>query len=453
MSSARPFPDGFLWGVATAAYQIEGAVDEDGRGESIWDRFSHTPGLTANGDTGDVACDHYHRWPEDVALLAGLGVGAYRFSLGWPRVFPDGVTPNPRGLAFYDRLVDALLERGIVPALTLDHWDLPQALQDAGGWANRATVGRFTEHAETAFRALGDRVGMWITHNEPWMVSMIGHYRGVHAPGLTDLDAAVRAAHHLLLSHGEAVRTYRALGLEAPIGITLNLFQTYPVSDSEADRAAAVSSTEYTNGWFLDPLLRGSYPAAMMARFESAGVDPGFVADGDLATIGTPMDFLGVNYYSPRRVSAGGDEFGWVVQHGSASGRPTTAIGGEIYPDGLTDLLVGLRRDYGPLPLYITENGAAVDDRLDPDGHVHDPDRIDFLDRHMAAARRALEAGVDLRGYFVWSLMDNFEWAMGYGPRLGLIYVDYPTLRRIPKDSYEFVRTVAATNGAVVRGT
>jgi beta-glucosidase len=447
---AEPFPDGFLWGAATAAYQIEGAVAEDGRGESIWDRFTHTPGRTANGDTGDVACDHYHRWREDVELLARLGARAYRFSLAWPRLFPDGTTLNPPGVDFYSRLVDRLLELGIAPVVTLDHWDLPQALQDRGGWVDRETVGRFADYAATAFRSLGDRVALWITHNEPWMVSFIGHLRGVHAPGLTDLDAALRAAHHLLLSHGEAVRAHRALGIAGQVGITLNLFRTYPVTDSEADRAAAVASAGYTNGWFLDPLYRAAYPAETLERFERAGARVDFIAPGDLAVIATPTDFLGVNYYSPRRVSAGGDEFGWVVQPAAESGGPTTAIGGEILPEALTELLVGLHQDYGPLRLYVTENGAALDDRIAPDGRVHDGARIDFLDRHFAAARRAIEQGVDLRGYFVWSLLDNFEWAMGYGPRLGIVYVDYPTQRRIPKDSFEYYRAVIGGNGATV---
>jgi beta-glucosidase len=444
-ASGGAFPPGFLWGVATAAYQIEGAVDEDGRGESIWDRFSHTPGRTAGGDTGDVACDHYHRWADDVELIAGLGVGAYRFSLAWPRWFPDGTGPlNPRGAAFYDRLVDRLVERGIAPVVTLNHWDLPQALQDRGGWARRETVDQFVEFAATAFEALGDRISLWITHNEPWMVSFIGHYRGVHAPGLVDLGASLRAAHHLLLSHGAAVGAHRSLGVAGGIGITLNLFPTYPVTQRDADREAAVASAGYTNGWFLDPLLRGTYPADTMARFERAGASFDHVAADDLVTIATPMDFLGVNYYSPRRVSAGGNEFGWQVQPASASSRPVTAIGGEIFPQALTELLVGLHREYGPIPLYVTENGAAVEDRLEADGRVHDPARIDFLERHFEAARQALDAGVDLRGYFVWSLMDNFEWAMGYGPRLGLVYVDYASQQRFPKDSYAFYRDVIA---------
>ena len=442
------FPDGFLWGVATAAYQIEGAVHEDGRGESIWDRFSHTPGRTANGDTGDVACDHYHRWPADLDLLRDLGVGAYRFGIGWPRVLPTGRGPvNQPGLDFYDRLVDGLVERGIAPVVTLNHWDLPQQLQDEGGWANRATVDAFVEYADAVIGRLDDRVAMWITHNEPWMVAMIGHFRGVHAPGLTDLGAAVRAAHHLLLSHGRVVEAHRERGSATSIGITLNLFATYPVTEDPADLEAARGSTAYTNGWYLDPLYRARYPDDTVRRLEAAGVDLGFVRDGDLATIATPTDFLGVNYYSPRRVRAAPDEFGWGVQPGSESGGPITAIGGEIYPQGLTDLLVDLHRDYGPLPIYVTENGMAREDVVAPDGGVHDQERIDFIAGHLDAAARAIDAGVDLRGWFVWSFMDNFEWAMGYEPRLGLVYVDYETQRRIPKDSFAWYRRLVTGRG------
>ena len=434
------FPEGFLWGVATSAYQIEGAASEDGRGESIWDRFSRIPGTVIDGSTGDVACDHYHRSAEDVESMAELGVGAYRFSIAWPRLFPDGVTLERRGLAFYDRLVDRLLAKGIVPAVTLYHWDLPQRLQDRGGWTSRDTVGRFAEYAATVFRALGDRVGLWMTQNEPWMVAFIGHLRGVHAPGTTDLQAALRAAHHLLRSHGEAVRAHRAAGVAGPIGITLNLFPTYPVSDTAEDRAAAEASAGYTNRWFLDPIFRAAYPADTARRFERAGAAIDFVADGDLETIGTPIDFLGVNYYSPRRVSASGEEFGWRVQPGPESGAPVTAIGGEIDPDALTDLLVGVRGDYGDIPLYVTENGCALVETVTPDGAVRDPERVDFLARHFAAARRAIELGVDLRGFFVWSLLDNFEWALGYTVRFGIVYVDFATQRRIPKDSYHYFR-------------
>jgi beta-glucosidase len=443
--SAAGFPADFVWGVATSAYQIEGAVDEDGRGESIWDAFSRAPGKVANGDSAAVACDHYHRYAEDVALMGELGVDAYRFSIAWPRLFPDGGRQlNSAGLDFYSRLVDRLAEQGIAPVATLYHWDLPQALQESGGWASRETVASFEHFADTCFRALGDRVRLWITHNEPWMASFIGHLRGVHAPGLTDLTAALRAAHHMLLSHGRAVSAHRAAGTGGQIGITLNLFPTYPVSDTAEDRAAAEASKGYTNGWFLDPIFRAEYPADTIARFEGAGAALDFIEDGDMAAIATPIDFLGVNYYSPRRVSASGEEFGWRVQPGRESGGPLTAIEGEIYPQGLTDLLTGLRRDYGSVPLYITENGCALYDTPAPDGSVRDQQRIDYLREHFEAARRALGQGVDLRGFFVWSLLDNFEWAMGYGRRFGLVYVDYASQRRIPKQSFHIYRDFIA---------
>lgn len=448
------FPAGFLWGVGTSAYQIEGAVDADGRGESIWDRFSAAPGAIADGSTGARACDHYHRVESDLDLLAALGVGAYRFSIAWPRLFPDGgSTPNPAGFGFYDRLVDGLLERGIRPAPTLYHWDLPQRLQDRGGWTDRGTVDRFVHYAAAAFEALGDRVRLWMTHNEPWMVSFIGHLRGVHAPGMRDLQAALRAAHHLLLSHGEAVRAFRASGRPGDIGIVLNLLPTYPATGSAADRDAARGSDGYTNRWFLDPLHLARYPQDTIARFERAGGRLDFVADGDMAAIAEPTDFLGVNYYTCRRVSAtdpsANHEFGWRVEEPGPD-VPQSAMGAEIYPEGLTATLRRLRDDYGERPLYVTENGVAYrDETPDRTGRVRDQRRISFLRDHIAAVHRALADGVDVRGYFVWSLMDNFEWAAGYGPRFGLAYVDYSTLERVPKDSFRYYAGVIGDNAVV----
>lgn len=442
------FPSGFQWGVATSAYQIEGATTADGRGESIWDRFSATPGRTAGGDTGKIACDHYHRWEQDLDLMADLGVDAYRFSIAWPRIHPDGGNAvNRPGIDFYDRLVDGLLERGIRPTPTLYHWDLPQVLQDRGGWTSRDTVGRFADYAQTMFAALGDRVTFWMTHNEPWMASFIAHLRGVHAPGVRDLQAALRAAHHILLSHGESVRAFRASGRPGEIGIALNLQPTYPATDSDTNRDAAWGSDGYTNRWFLDPLYHASYPADTAERFESAGGLIDFVVDGDLDTIAAPTDFLGVNYYSRRRISASGDEFGWRVEEPPPPGVPRTGMDVEIFPRGLTDILRRLRDDYGRIPVYITENGyPAYDDRVDGAGRVDDPHRISFLRDHLAAARAALDDGVDLRGYYVWSLLDNFEWAAGYGPRFGLIHVDYDTLTRTPKESFHFYATVIAAS-------
>jgi beta-glucosidase len=444
-------PDGFRWGTATSAYQIEGAATEDGRGESVWDRYSHTPGRIADASTGDVACDHYHRWSEEVDLLAALGVGLYRLSVGWPRILPTGSgRPEPRGIAFYERLVDRLLERGIEPLVTLDHWDMPQALQDAGGWPERDTASRFVEYAEVVFRALGDRVAWWATHNEPWMVAAIGHRLGLHAPGVKSFDASLRAAHHLLLSHGMAVDLHRDMGLHAPIGIVLNLFQTVPHRPTDEDRREVVASDGYTNRWFLDPLHRGRYPEDTWVLFEHVGGTMDFVKPGDLDVIARPTDYLGVNFYGPRvvRAAAPGEtsEFGWVVER-PAPGHPVTDAGWEISGDAFRDLLVRLQREYGPRPLLVTENGAIRDDAPDEHGEVRDPERIGYLHAHLRAAWQAIQEGVDLRGYCAWSLLDNWEWADGYTKRFGLVYVDYETQRRIPKASYGWYRSVIAEHG------
>jgi beta-glucosidase len=443
-----PFPPDFAWGTATSSYQIEGAVDEDGRGRSIWDTFSHTPGKVANGDTGDVACDHYHRWAEDVDLIASYGLGAYRFSVAWPRIQPTGRgAPNQKGIDFYRRLVDRLVEKGIKPAATLYHWDLPQALQDdGGGWQNRDIVERFAEYAGIVYEALGDGVAWWITHNEPWVVAAIGHRIGRHAPGLHDATAELRTAHHLLLAHGAAVEAYRSFGSSTPIGITLNLSPTYPQHETDEDRRAAVLSDGYTNRWYLDPLFRGTYPADLLELFaERYALD--WIRDGDLARVRQPIDFLGVNYYARRTVRSpvGGEptEFAWVV---STEHRPDVLrsdMGWEITPGTFTDLLVRLHADYGSPPILITENGCAIDDMLGPDGEVHDQRRIDFLRTHLDAVEEAIQRGVDVRAYFAWSLMDNFEWGEGYRQRFGVTYVDFDTQQRIPKDSARWYAEVA----------
>ena len=447
-----PFPPDFAWGTATASYQIEGAVDEDGRGQSIWDTFSHTPGAVADGDTGDVACDHYHRWADDLDLIASYGLNAYRFSVAWPRIQPSGRGPaNQKGIDFYRRLVDRLVEKGIRPAATLYHWDLPQALQDeGGGWQNRDIVDRFAEYAAIVYEALGDGVEWWITHNEPWCVAAVGHRMGVHAPGLRDIVAELKTAHHLLLSHGRAVEVYRASGRTAPIGITLNLSPTYPESETDADRAAASLSDAYTNRWYLDPVFRGEYPADLLELFtERHGLD--WVRDGDLAAVPQPIDFLGVNYYNRRVVRAPGPrdaaEFPWVESSQRSPDIPLSAMGWEITPETFTDLLVRLKDDYGSPPILITENGAAIEDEVSADGEVHDPRRIEFYRGHLAAIEEAIGRGVDVRGYFAWSLMDNFEWGEGYTKRFGITYVDYPTQRRIPKDSARWYAEVARRNG------
>ncbi|HEV8516802.1 MAG TPA: GH1 family beta-glucosidase [Candidatus Limnocylindrales bacterium] len=448
------FPDGFLWGVATAAYQIEGAVQEGGRGESIWDRFSHTPGRTRNGEDGDVACDHYHRWSEDVDLMASLGIPAYRFSVAWPRVQPSGSGPaNGQGIDFYARLVDGLLARGIAPVATLYHWDLPQALQDRGGWPSRDTVGRYVDYAAIVYRALGDRVRLWVTHNEPWVAAFLGHEIGIHAPGLTDRSAALRAGHHLLLSHGRTLEAYRAEGLSAPIGITLNLWPVEPASDRDEDVEATRTADGYNIRWFLDPLFGRDYPADMVDRFAALGHPLDAVQGTDMAAIAAPLDFLGVNYYSRSQVRADPSRpLGYTIVDPAERGLPTTAMGWLIDPPGLRDLLVRVRDEYSSadgreVPLYITENGAAFEESAAPGDAVQDDGRIDYLRSHIEAAGEAISAGVPLRGYFVWSLLDNFEWAEGYRPRFGIVRVDYPTQRRTPKASADFYRRVVEVNG------
>jgi beta-glucosidase len=448
------FPDGFVWGAATSAYQVEGATTEEGRGPSIWDTFCRTPGRVRSGDTGDVAADHYHRMAQDVALMHELGLKSYRFSVAWPRIRPDGIGPvNEPGLDFYRRLVDALLEAGIAPFVTLYHWDLPQSLQDAGGWANRETAQRFAEYAADVYRALGDRVIDWATLNEPWCSAFMGYGDGQHAPGVCDPQEAVRAAHHLLLGHGLAVQSMRSLGHpDRRVGIVLNPAPVHAASSSNGDVDAARRMDGVLNRLFLDPVLSGAYPPDVLADFEE-GVDLSHVHTGDEATIGTPIDLLGVNYYRSYLVAGNGSAEAPAAWPGGGRvrlldrGGPRTAMGWEIDASGLTELLVHIHRSYPSIPVLVTENGAAYDDRLAEGGRVHDPERIEYLDRHLRAVRRAMEAGVDVRGYFVWSLLDNFEWAEGYARRFGLVYVDYPTQRRIPKDSAAWYQAVIASGG------
>ncbi|MET9065982.1 GH1 family beta-glucosidase [Streptosporangium sandarakinum] len=440
------FPEGFLWGAATAAYQIEGAAADDGRGPSIWDTFSRTPGKVRAGHTGDVACDHYHRRSDDVRLMRDLGLAAYRFSVSWPRIQPDGSGPvNPRGLDFYDRLVDELREAGVTPIVTLYHWDLPQSLEDRGGWIARDTAERFADYAAIMHARLGDRVETWTTLNEPWCSAFLGYGCGIHAPGRAEPELGFTAVHHLLLGHGLAVGALRAGGA-AKVGITLNLA---PVIGDDPVAVSLVDGLQ--NRIFLDPVLRGEYPADVVERARRF-TDWSFVEDGDLETIGRPIDLLGVNYYTPQTVAARPGEPASPVFPGSegiafgGADAPKTAMGWAIQPFGLTDLLVRLSRDYPGTPLVITENGAAFDDEV-KDGAVHDPDRVSYLDAHLRAAHAAIEQGADLRGYMVWSLMDNFEWAEGYGKRFGVVHVDYTTQRRTPKDSALWYRDVIRRNG------
>ena len=433
------FPKDFLWGAATASYQIEGAAREDGRGESVWDRFSGTPGKVRNRDSGDVACDFYHRYPDDVRLMRELGLGAFRFSIAWPRVLPSGRGKvNEAGLDFYDRLVDELLANDIEPFATLFHWDTPQALEDDGGWPARPTASAFVEYTEAVVARLGDRVRYWMTHNEPWVYAWIGHSWGKHAPGRTSEADAVATAHHLLLSHGWAAEAIRRASPDAQVGIALNLAHTYPASEAPEDEAAAWRVDGAGNRWFLDPIFRGSYPADLLDRNEL--VSP-FVLDGDLEAIAAPLDFLGVNNYF-RFVVTAADDGPKLVNPPESS---VTDMGWEVYPEGLRRLLERVTEDYAPPAIYITENGAAFGDVRGHDGYVHDPERTAYLESHIAAVSDALAAGAPIRGYFVWSLLDNFEWAEGYSKRFGIVYIDYPTLERVPKDSYywyrDFIRT------------
>ncbi|MGI5519824.1 GH1 family beta-glucosidase [Micromonospora sp. CA-259024] len=434
------FPDNFGWGAATSAYQIEGAAKEDGRGESVWDTFSRVPGRTRNGDTGDVAADHYHRYAEDLDLMRDLGLRSYRFSISWPRIQPDGTgAPNQRGLDFYRRLIDGLHERGISPMATLFHWDLPQALQDAGGWESRDTAHRFADYADAVFRALGDRVPAWLTVNEPKTVVQNGYLIGHHAPGRQDPDAAYLVAHHLQLAHGLAVGALRATGSASRIGPALNLHPCYPADDSPQAAAAARLHDGYENRLYLDSLLKGSYPEDVLADLGPQSRMVQGIRDGDLAIISAPVDLLAVQYYTPIYVTAdGGTEHRWATSEAEWQ---------QIYPEGMYDILTRVTRDYGPIPLTITENGLPTPDTLATDGTVHDAGRISFLRDHLAAAHRALTAGVPLESFHVWSLLDNFEWAEGYDQRWGLVYVDYPTQRRVLKSSATWYRSVIADGG------
>jgi beta-glucosidase len=447
----RRFPAGFLWGTATASYQIEGAVAEDGRAPSIWDTFSHGASRVADDDTGDVACDHYHRWREDLDLLAELGAGAYRFSVAWPRIIPDGTGPvNPAGLDFYDRLVDGLLERGIDPVVTLYHWDLPQALEDRGGWADRSTADAFAAYVEAVADRLGDRVPMWVTINEPWVAAMLGYVLGTHAPGRRDVRDGLLAGHHLLLAHANAVQVLRRVG--GAVGITLNVTDVVPASDRPEDAAAAQLADQQVNRWFLDPLLLGRYPEEMAAAYGPLAA--GIVRDGDLDAIRAPIDFLGINYYFRTHVAAAqpvpdaADPLDLLPYRPVVpEGLPVTAMGWPVEPDGLRDFLLRLARDHPGLPIHVTENGSAWDDRVAPDGSVDDPERIAYLETHLAAMHEAIAGGADVRGYYAWSLLDNFEWAEGFGKRFGLVRVDYDTLARTPKASFRRYAEIVAANG------
>jgi len=437
------FPDGFVWGAATASYQIEGAWNEDGKGESIWDRFSHTPGKIENADTGDVACDHYHRWADDIKLMQAIGLKGYRFSVAWPRILPEGRGKiNQAGLDFYNRLVDGLLDAGIEPYLTLYHWDLPQIMEDQGGWPARMMVDAFVEYADVVSRSLGDRVQKWTTFNEPFVSALVGYLEGRHAPGLRDVHKMVAASHHLLLSHGRAVPVIRANSADSQVGITLNLSTATPASPSLTDRQAARLDDGRLNRWYLDPLAGRGYPQDTLQAFNTS-MD--CILPGDLEEIAVPIDFIGVNYY----------------RRGVARSRtvpeaenlpPTvflneefTEMGWEVCPEGLYDTLGRLHFDYGFPAIYITENGAAYKDEV-VDGQVDDPQRLSYIQRHLRQVQRAIASGIPIKGYFAWSMLDNFEWGFGYAKRFGLIYVDYQTQQRTLKSSAKWYGQVIRQN-------
>ncbi len=440
---ATRFPEDFVWGVATAAYQIEGAAAEGGRGPSIWDTFAHTPGLTHNGDTADIACDHYHRWAEDLDLLSELGVPAYRLSLSWSRLQPGGKGAlNPEAVAFYRRLLDGIRERGIEPYVTLYHWDLPQELEDDGGWVSRNTAERFAEYAALSVAEFGTLAQNWMTLNEPWCSAFLGYGTGAHAPGRKNLRDAVAAGHHLNLAHGLALARIRSLRPELKVGIVNLVTDIVPRSDSAADRAATARLDASSNRFFLDPVYTGAYSAEVHALYDAYGLAD-IVAEGDLDLIGAPTDFAGINHY--QRVIAWADEAIGPFGVGEKPAEPaTTSFGWSVLPDSLSNVLERVARDYTRLPLYITENGASFDDYVDPEGRVNDAERVDYLARYLDAAAKTLAKGIDLRGYFLWSFLDNFEWAEGYSKRFGVVYVDYATQTRTPKLSARWYAALLA---------
>ena len=462
MATERTFPDHFAWGAATASFQIEGSTDADGRTDSIWDTFCRRPGAVVGGDTGETACDHYRRMPDDVALMADLGLDTYRFSVAWPRVRPDAGAVNAAGIDFYSRLVDTLLEHDIEPWVTLYHWDLPQTLEDSGGWTNRDTAYRFADYTATVFDALGDRVPTWTTLNEPWCSALLGYNAGVHAPGRTEPRAAVAAVHHLLLAHGLGMEVLRAGGAEQA-GITLNLWPfeaAHPDDQAEVEVARLLDGLQ--NRIFLDPILRGEYPADVRAHLGPFGIDD-HIVDGDLELIGAPIDVLGVNYYTttqiearpPSAEDAEWETISWTIGidavRNSSRGLPRTAMGWEVDPDGFSALLRRIRDEYPPTALVITENGSAWDDVVDADGRVDDPERVAYLESHLGAVLDAIADGVDVRGYLAWSLLDNFEWSLGYSKRFGIVHVDYDTQARTRKSSAEVFAAIAAGNALPIR--
>ncbi|GMK42051.1 beta-glucosidase [Paenibacillus sp. CCS19] len=439
------FPEGFKWGAATASYQVEGAYQEGGRGLSIWDTFARTPGKVFMGDNGDVACDMYHKYPEDVKMMADMGIQTYRFSIAWPRIIPDGSGEvNQEGLEFYHRLVDELLKYGIEPMCTLYHWDLPQALQDRGGWDNRETIDHFVRYSETVFESLKGKIKLWATFNEPWCVSFLSNYLGDHAPGNRDLQLATNVSHHLLVAHGRTVRKFREMGIVGQIGIVPNMEWREPYSTRQEDIDACERQAGWLNEWFIRPVMHGHYPEMLVEWFRGKGVEVP-IQPGDMEDISQKIDFLGVNYYTGTvgRYKANEGLFDWEEVD---MGWDRTDIGWTYYPQGLYNALMFLKNNFGDIPIYITENGACYNDEPSADGKVHDDRRIRYIKSHLASVSRAIESGVNVKGYYAWSLMDNYEWAFGYSMRFGMTYVDYDTQERIPKDSFKFYSKVAALN-------
>ncbi|RIU90495.1 beta-glucosidase [Oceanobacillus picturae] len=441
MFRLKKFDPAFVFGTATSSYQVEGAVNKDGRSPSIWDTFAATPGKVYQGDTGEVACDHYHLYKEDVQLIKQLGVESYRFSIAWPRIFPNEGEYNEAGMQFYKNLISELKEQGIKPVVTLYHWDLPQWAEDKGGWVNRQSLEWFYAYAKKVFEELDGEVDSWITHNEPWCAAFLGYHQGVHAPGHTNVEEALKAAHHILVSHGQAVKLLKeTMKSETPIGITLNLSPIYPVSQSFNDKIAANNADGYSNRWYLDPIFKGSYPADMVNLFSKYVHDFSFIYEGDLAEISVACDFFGINYYSRQLVefTSAGD----FMYRGGHSDYAKTGMGWDVSPKEFQELIRRLRKEYTNLPIIITENGASYPDKLTEDGAVHDPERMDYIKQHLQAIAELNEEGMNISGYYVWSLFDNFEWAFGYEKRFGIVYVDFETQKRTWKDSAKFYQSV-----------
>lgn len=438
------FPKEMKWGVATAAYQIEGAATEGGRGPSIWDTFSKTPGKVINGDNGDIACDSYHRYEEDVKLMKELGVDTYRFSVSWPRIFPEGVGKvNREGLDYYHRLVDCLLENGIEPMCTLYHWDLPQVLQDQGGWGNRETIDAFVAYAELMFKEFGDKIKQWLTINEPWCVSFLSNYIGVHAPGNKDLQLATQISHHLLVAHGKAVQKFRELGVQGEIGFAPNTTWLEPYSTKQEDIDACNREIGWYVEWFMDPVFKGTYPDFMVEWFKKKGVELE-IQEGDMESINQPIDFLGINYYTGH-IARYKENEGLLDWEFVEMNYDRTDIGWPIFPEGFYKVLMRIKENYGDVPIYITENGSCYNDEPE-NGIVQDDGRISYLEQHLTALSRAIKSGVPVKGYITWSLLDNFEWAEGYTMRFGIVHVNYRTLKRTPKESYYWLQQTIANN-------